>query len=46
VVFKNDEAKTALTMTDGKVTGWTASGRGVDTLATGDWASMNGRRYH
>ena len=46
VVFKNDEAKLALTMTDGKVTGWTASGGGVDTLATGDWASMNGKRFH
>jgi hypothetical protein len=46
VVCKNDEAKLTLTMTDGKVTGWTASGGGVDTLATGDWASMNGKRFH
>ena len=46
VVFKNTEAKLTLTMTDGKVTGWTASGGGIDILATGDWASMNGKRYH
>lgn len=46
IVCNNTEAKIALTMTDGKVTGWTASGGGVDTLATGDWASMNGKRFH
>ena len=46
VVYKNTEAKLTLTMTDGKVTGWTAAGGGVDMLATGDWASMAGKRYH
>ena len=30
----NTEAKLALTMTDGKVTGWTASGGGVETVAS------------
>jgi|SRR5215469_12532349 len=46
IVCNITEAKLALTMTDGKVTGSTASGRGVDVLATGDWASMNGKRFH
>ena len=32
-------------MTDGKVTGWTGSGRGVNTLATGDWAKLAGKGY-
>jgi hypothetical protein len=34
-----------LTMADGKVTGWTASGRGANLLATGGWASMAGKSY-
>jgi len=46
IVCNNTEAKLALTMADGKVTGFTASGGGVDVLATGDWASMNGKRFH
>jgi hypothetical protein len=46
VVYKNAEGKLTLTTMDGKVTGWTASGGGVDTVATGDWASMAGKRFH
>ena len=29
-------------MTDGKMTGWTGSGRGTNPLATGDWAWREG----
>jgi hypothetical protein len=45
VVWKGIEAKVTLTTTDGKVTGWTVSGRGVYPLATGDWASMAGKSF-
>jgi hypothetical protein len=43
LVFKGIEGNIALTMTDGKVTGWTSTGRFVYVLATGDWASLNGK---
>lgn len=43
--FELTEGKLALTMTDGKVTGCTGSGRGVNTLATGDWAKLAGKGY-
>jgi hypothetical protein len=39
------EGKQSLTMTDGKVTGCTGSGRGTNVLATGDWASWAGTSY-
>jgi hypothetical protein len=45
VVWKLTEGKIALTMTDGKVTGWTASGRGVHVLAVGSRASLAGKPY-
>ncbi len=45
VVWKGIEAKVTLMMTDGKVTGWTVSGRGAYPLATGDWASMAGKSF-
>ena len=32
-------------MTDGKPSGWTASGHGIVTLATGSLASLNGKKY-
>ena len=35
-----------LTMTDGKVTGWTASGQCVVTMGTGDFASMAGKTWY
>jgi hypothetical protein len=44
-VWKGIEAKVTLTTTDGKVTGWTVSGRGVYPLATDDWASMAGKWF-
>lgn len=39
------EGEQALTMTDGKVTGCTGSGRGKNVVATGDWASMAGTSF-
>jgi hypothetical protein len=44
-VWKGTKAEITLTMTDGKVTGWTVSGRGAYPLATGDWASMAGKSF-
>ena len=35
-----------LTITDGKVTGWTASGQCVVTMGTGDFASMAGKTWY
>jgi len=32
--------------TDGKVTGWTASGQCTVTLSTGDWASLSGKTWY
>jgi hypothetical protein len=45
LAWKETEGNLALTITDGKVTGWTASGRGVNTLATGVWAKLAGKGY-
>jgi hypothetical protein len=45
LAWKDAEAKLTLTMTDGKVTGWTGSGRGANLVATGGWASMAGKSY-
>jgi len=42
-VYKNTEAKIALTITDGKVTGWTASGKGHWAMATGSASSLAGK---
>jgi hypothetical protein len=42
VVWKGDEGQITLTMADGKVTGWTASGHGKNVLVTGDWPSKKG----
>jgi hypothetical protein len=42
-MYENTEAKLALTMTDGKVTGATASGKGHWRMATGSAASLMGR---
>ena len=35
LVYQNTGGKMSLTMTDGKVTGWTASGKGTNLVATG-----------
>jgi hypothetical protein len=45
VVYVETQGKLALTMADGKVTGWTASSRGTNVLATGSAASMAGKSY-
>ncbi len=45
VAFRHTDGAIELTMTDGKPTGWTGSGHGVVTLATGALASFNGRKY-
>ena len=44
-VYQNNEGKLALTLTDGKVTGSTGSGRGRYALATGAAAALNGKTY-
>ena len=43
--FQHTDETLELTMTDGKPSGWTASGHGVVTLATGSWTSFNGKKY-
>ena len=45
LAFKSTEGKLTATMTDGKMTGWTGSGRGANPLATGAWASRAGKSY-
>jgi hypothetical protein len=42
-MYQNTEAKLVLTMTDGKVTGATASGKGHWRMATGTAASLMGK---
>jgi hypothetical protein len=43
--FKHTDGTLEVMMTDGKPSGWTASGHGIATLATGSWASLNGKEY-
>ncbi len=43
LVYRGTEGKLALTMADGKVTGFTASGKGQLPLATGSAASLAGK---
>jgi hypothetical protein len=43
--FQHTDGTLEVTMTDGKPSGWTASGHGIVTLATGSWASLNGKKY-
>jgi hypothetical protein len=45
VVYQNTAGSLALTMTDGKVTGFTASGKGDEKLATGSLAALAGKPY-
>jgi len=42
-MYENTEAKLSLTITDGKVTGWTASGKGHLKMATGGAAALAGK---
>jgi hypothetical protein len=44
-VGRGTSGKLALTMTDGKVTGFTASGKGDEKLATGSLAVLAGKPY-
>jgi hypothetical protein len=44
--FCQDQGTLELIMTDGKVTGWKASGQCLVTMATGDWASMVGKTWY
>jgi hypothetical protein len=41
-----EKATLELVMTDGKVTGWKASGQCVVTMGTGDFASMVGKTWY
>jgi hypothetical protein len=43
--WKFTEGEQTLTITDGKVTGCTGSGRGKNLVATGGWASMAGTSF-
>jgi hypothetical protein len=43
--FQHTDGTLEVTTTDGKPSGWTASGHGIVTLATGSWASFNGKKY-
>lgn len=45
LVYRGTEGKLALTMADGKVTGFTASLKGQQQLATGSAASLAGKPY-
>ena len=45
VVYVETQGKLALTMADGKVTGWTVSSRGTNVVATGSAASLAGKSY-
>jgi hypothetical protein len=45
VVYVETAGKLALTMADGKVTGWTASGRATYAMATGSAASLAGKSF-
>jgi hypothetical protein len=45
VVYVETQGKLALTMADGKVTGWAASVKGTYVAATGSAASMAGKPY-
>lgn len=44
-VFQHTEGKNTLIMADGKVTGWSGTGRGTYKLATGSAASLAGKGY-
>jgi hypothetical protein len=44
-VYQEKEGKIALTMSDGKVTGFAASGAGSWVMATGSAASLAGKTY-
>jgi hypothetical protein len=43
--YENSETKLALSVSDGKVTGFTGTGRGRYTMATGTAAALKGKTY-
>jgi hypothetical protein len=45
LIFSNSEAKNTLIMVDGKVTGFSSTGRGTYTLGTGSAAALTGKGY-
>jgi hypothetical protein len=45
LVYTETSATLELTMADGKMTGWTLSGRGTYPVATGDAAPLAGKSY-
>ena len=45
LVFLETQGKLTLTMADGKVTGWAATAKGTNAVATGSAASMAGKSY-
>jgi hypothetical protein len=45
LIWSNSEAKNTLIMVDGKVTGFSSTGRGTYTLGTGSAAALTGKGY-
>ena len=43
--FQHTDGTLEIMVTDGKPSGWVGSGHGIVTLATGSWASLNGKTY-
>jgi hypothetical protein len=43
IAFQDLDGEVEITMTDGKPTGWMATGHSVVSLATGPWAALKGR---
>lgn len=43
--YRLTSASRSLIMTDGKVSGWTVSGKAVYTMATGNTASLVGKNF-
>jgi hypothetical protein len=45
LAYGRDEGKLALTLADGKVTGWTVTRRGAYNVATGGAAALAGKKW-
>ncbi len=45
LIYSNSEMKNTLIMVDGKVTGFSSSGRGTYSLGTGAAAALTGKGY-
>ena len=46
VAYKGSGGELSLTMADGKVTGFTAAGKGTNILVTGGWGKGMSPNYH